>query len=74
MSRNGGVPWGMPDAPRYTFFARGYLGQYLVIALSEQRVNARFGVFHVRGDDIETTTRLVGDVAAAIRAKAKPAH
>lgn len=74
MPRNCDVPRGMPDAPRDTFFARGSLGQYVVIVPSERLVIVRFNIYHARSDDIETMNRLVGDVVAAIRAKAKPAR
>jgi CubicO group peptidase (beta-lactamase class C family) len=61
-----GVPWGMAHAPRDTFFARGFMGQYIVVVPSERLVVARFGVSHVKGDDIEGTDSLVADVVAAL--------
>jgi CubicO group peptidase (beta-lactamase class C family) len=60
------ITWGMPHAPRDAFFARGYLGQYVVVVPSERIVVARFGVTHRRGADVEGVGRLVADVIAAI--------
>jgi CubicO group peptidase (beta-lactamase class C family) len=63
-----GVPWGMPHAPPDTFFARGFMGQYVVVVPSERLVVVRFGVSHVKGDDVESADRLVADVVQATRA------
>jgi CubicO group peptidase (beta-lactamase class C family) len=62
-----GVPWGMRHAPHGTFFARGYMGQYVVIVPSERLVVVRMSASHVRGDDIETTDALMGGVLEALR-------
>ncbi len=61
-----GIAWGMPGAPRDTYFARGYLGQYVVVVPSKQLVIARFGLSHSRGGDVESVGRLVADTIAAL--------
>src|SRR5258705_3829890 len=35
-----GIAWGMPGAPRDTYFARGDLGQYVVVVASKRHVIA----------------------------------
>lgn len=62
-----GVPWGLSRAPKDAFFARGYMGQFTVVIPSERMVVVRLSISHVRGDDIEETDRLVGDILAAVR-------
>jgi len=64
-----GIQWGMPHAPRDTFFAFGYLGQYVVIVPSAHLVVARFGITHRRGFDTATVGQLVADVIAATAAQ-----
>ncbi len=64
-----GVPWGMPHAPRDAFFARGFMGQYVVIVPSRNLVIARFGDSHVEGDDIRSMDRLVTEIVADIDAE-----
>jgi len=61
-----GVPWGLPSAPADTVFARGFMGQYIVIVPSKHLVLVRLSVSHQRGDDIEETDRIVGAVLAAL--------
>jgi len=63
-----GVPWGLSRAPADTFFARGFMGQFVVVVPSRQLVIVRLAVSHQRGDDIEETDRIVGDVLEALDA------
>jgi CubicO group peptidase (beta-lactamase class C family) len=53
------APWGMPQLPKDMFYARGYLGQYIVIVPSERLVVARLGLTHGGSTDI-------GNVVAGI--------
>lgn len=62
-----GVPWGLASAPPDTFFARGFMGQFVVVIPSQRLVIVRMSVSHVRGDGIEETDRIVGDVLAALK-------
>lgn len=62
-----GVPWGLPSAPPDSFFARGFMGQFIVVMPSQRLVIVRLSVSQVRGDDIEETDRLVADIRAALR-------
>lgn len=62
-----GVPWGLSNAPRDTFFARGFMGNFVVVIPSQRLVIVRLSVSHFRGDDIEGTNAIVGDVLHALR-------
>lgn len=64
-----GARWGMPGAPQDTYFARGYLGQYIVIVPSEQLVVARLGVSRTPNGDVEVVGALVHDAIEALHAQ-----
>ncbi len=57
------APWGMPELPKDMFYARGALGQYIVIVPSERLVVARFGISHEGGTGIGS---MVADIIAAL--------
>jgi CubicO group peptidase (beta-lactamase class C family) len=63
-----GRPWGMPGAPKDAYFARGYLGQFIVIIPSENLVVVRMGVDTKTAGGIEEAGELVHDVIAALHA------
>lgn len=69
---NWGAPWGLRFAPPDAFFARGYLGQFVVVIPSRRLVIARFGAAFTRGDDIEAVDRLVGEVLLALNSRHRP--
>jgi CubicO group peptidase (beta-lactamase class C family) len=62
-----GGRWGMPEAPREAFFARGYLGQFVVVIPSRRVVIVRLGQTHWPTGDIEGVGRLVADVLDTLR-------
>ncbi len=57
--------WGLPDAPADAYFARGYLGQFVVMVPSAELVVVRMAVNHGRAGDAPGMGRLVGAVVAA---------
>lgn len=61
-----GVPWGLSRAPVDSFFARGFMGQFVVVIPSRRLVIVRLSVSQERGDDIAATDELVGHVLAAL--------
>jgi CubicO group peptidase (beta-lactamase class C family) len=61
-----GTPWGLPGAPPDAYFARGYLGQFIVIVPSADLVVVRFGASRDECGECESVGRLVGDVAQAV--------
>ncbi len=62
-----GVPWGLSKAPADAYFARGFMGQFVVVVPSRQLVLVRLAVSHHQGDDIAETNRIVGEVLDALR-------
>jgi CubicO group peptidase (beta-lactamase class C family) len=69
------VAWGLPSAPRDTVFARGFLGQFVIVIPSERLVIVRLdhsqerSARHIAVD----TDRLVADVVAALHGGQKAA-
>lgn len=61
-----GAPWGLARAPADAYFARGFMGQFIVVVPAERLVIVRLSVSHVQGDDIVETDRIVGDLLAAL--------
>jgi hypothetical protein len=55
--------WGMPPD---SFFASGFLGQFVVVVPSERLVVARFGISHGPRGDVDGVSRLVAEVLAAV--------
>jgi hypothetical protein len=63
------APWGMPQVPKDMFYARGYLGQYIVIVPSERLVVVRLGLTHNGSTGIGS---VVADIIAALRGRPPP--
>jgi hypothetical protein len=61
-----GVPWGLPSAPPDAFFARGFMGNFVVVVPSRRLVLVRLAASTWRGDDIGETDRLLGAVLATL--------
>ena len=61
------APWGIPGAPRDTFFARGLLGQYVVVIPSAAAGRRALRRVARRPADIEGVGRLVADVLGVLR-------
>lgn len=61
------IPWGLPHAPRDTFFARGFLGQFVIVVPSQRLVIVRLGHSRMDWDLVESTDRLVADVVRALQ-------
>jgi len=55
------APWGIPQAPKDMFYARGAMGQYIVIVPSERLVIARLGISLHGGTGIgDLTAEVIG--------------
>jgi CubicO group peptidase (beta-lactamase class C family) len=63
------APWGFPQFPKDTFFARGAFGQYIVIVPSERLVVARLGISLDGGTGIGD---LVAGIIAALHRPPSP--
>jgi len=63
------APWGIPQAPKDMFYARGAFGQYIVIVPSEHLVIARLGISLHAGTGIGD---LVAGVIAALHQQSQP--
>jgi CubicO group peptidase (beta-lactamase class C family) len=66
------VSWGIPGAPTDTFFARGLLGQYVVVVPSRRLVVARLGASAGPDGDIDGVGRLITGVLRALDAATPP--
>jgi CubicO group peptidase (beta-lactamase class C family) len=64
------APWGMPQLPRDMFYARGYLGQYVVIVPSEHLVVARLGLTHLGSST--GIGSVIADIIASLHARPLP--
>ncbi len=58
--------WGMKGAPADAYFARGYLGQFIVIVPSLDLVIVRLGISYRKGGDIDTVGQMVGEISDAV--------
>lgn len=62
----GGAPWGMTELPQDMFYARGALGQFVVVIPSKRLVVARFGTTLQGGTGIGAT---IAKIIAALPAE-----
>ncbi|MED5617858.1 serine hydrolase domain-containing protein [Ideonella sp. BN130291] len=62
-----GIPWGLPHAPRDTFFARGYRGQFTIVVPSRQLVIVCLAAADMTPLHVAVADRLVADVLAALQ-------
>lgn len=62
------APWGIPGAPDDAYFARGLLGQYVVVVPSRRLVVVRLGASARTGGDMEGLAQLLSDVIGTLDA------
>jgi len=68
-----GAPWGMPSLPGDMYYARGYLGQFIIIVPSERLVVVRMGLTHgAGGTGTETMVKEVISALRSARAENRP--
>jgi CubicO group peptidase (beta-lactamase class C family) len=58
--------WGMKGAPADAYFARGYLGQFIVIVPSLDLLVVRMGISFRPGGDIDSVGKLIQEISAAL--------
>jgi CubicO group peptidase (beta-lactamase class C family) len=62
-----GAHWGMPGAPEDAYFARGYLGQYIVVVPSARLVLVRMGVSRDRNGEVAIVGAVIHDAIEALQ-------
>ena len=65
--------WGMPQLPRDMYYARGALGQYLIIVPSERLVVVRLGISNDYGTGVGDMVAAIIAALHAVQAEATPA-